>query len=224
MFSAITNSVRLIRQSWFKAAVLATILAAGGTSAHAQYLIYYDDTSAWSLSMHHQFEYVKATSVFVPGEDYIVAYFDAGATVAAPNYFIYLYLIDWSEAGSLAGIEEAGWGRGSRVRGGFLGQPRPRVFPHHVCRECAGQRQLVVLHPLPRDRRVRVLTRSRHADRSAASRRPMPEVSPEASRPGAIGDRAPRPCDINGGGDAQGEAKTSAGRSGIPTLAFHAAA
>jgi hypothetical protein len=44
--------------------------------------------------------------VFVPGEDYIVAYFDAGATSAAPNYFIYLYLIDWSEAGSLAGIAE----------------------------------------------------------------------------------------------------------------------
>jgi hypothetical protein len=107
MLSPVFATVRLIRRSWFKAALLAaTILAAGSTSAHAQYVLYYDDNFVETISTHDEFEYVKATSVFVPGTDYIVAYFDAGATSAAPNYYVYLYLIDWSEAGSLAGISE----------------------------------------------------------------------------------------------------------------------
>jgi hypothetical protein len=106
MFHRLIAAVRSIRRPRLKAALLAaTILAAGGTSANAQ-VLYADNNFVEVMSTFGQYEYVKQTNIFTPWTYEITVYFDAGATSAAPNYIIYLYLVDWTEGGVYYGPVE----------------------------------------------------------------------------------------------------------------------
>ncbi len=96
MFRPLIAASYLFRRAMTTAAILAAILATGGTSARAQSILYENEFIEVN-STDGEYELVWFTESFVSPTEWITVYFDASTTSGSPNYYSHLYLYDWTE-------------------------------------------------------------------------------------------------------------------------------